>query len=151
MKELLISQNKKALLDDEDYEKFSVEKWFYSNGYARRADEVREQGKRITTARWLHREIMGATRGEIIDHINRNTLDNRKENLRYATHSLNQQNRKVNSNNKSGVRCVYWHKQKQKWHIQVMLNRKKQSLGLYKDLDEAKKVYDDWFKTNVHI
>ncbi len=68
----------------------------------------------------LHRMITNAKNGYSVDHINHNTLDNRKSNLRICTNSQNHQNRKgAQKNSKSGIRGVYWDKRKQKWGAQL--------------------------------
>ena len=75
-----------------------------------------------------------------IDHINRNPLDNRIENLRLETKSRNMQNRKKCSRNTSGVKGVYWDKFHKKYVAQLRCNRVKICLGHYDTLKEAQKV-----------
>ena len=72
-----------------------------------------------------------------IDHINRNTFDNRLSNLREVSQMCNQRNRKLNKNNTSTVKGVYWHKQHNKWQPRINVNRKSIFLGLYEDFDNA--------------
>lgn len=92
----------------------------------------------------MHRLIMVAQDWEIkIDHINHNTVDNRKSNLRQLSNAENHQNRKgPNSNTKSGVRGVYWKKQYNKWAAQVKINYKPHFLGYFDTVEEAKKVVE---------
>ena len=84
MKEIPLTQGQFAIVDDEDYERFSVYKWrvFFAKGtksyYARRHSPM-SLGKRSTI--FMHRDVMGAKHGEMVDHINHDTLDNRKSNL----------------------------------------------------------------------
>jgi hypothetical protein len=75
-----------------------------------------------------------------IDHINRNPLDNRIENLRLETKSRNMQNRKKCSRNTSGVKGVYWDKFHNKYVAQLRCNGVKICLGHYDTLKEAQKV-----------
>jgi hypothetical protein len=74
--EILISKDKKVLISESDIDTFNKYNWYYdsSNGYAM----TWKNRKKI----YLHRFLMGAVGGEIIDHKNRIKLDNRRENLR---------------------------------------------------------------------
>ena len=72
---------------------------------------------------FLHRFIMNASKGVVIDHHNHNRLDNRKENLFITEHSNNSSNRKgANKNNKTGVRNVnlVTRNGKQMYYVQLM-------------------------------
>jgi len=76
--------------------------------------------------------------GGDVDHINHNTLDNRKSNLREITTSENTRNRKSkNTNNTSGYRNVCWDKQRDKWMVQLHLEGKNKRLGYFDDVHEA--------------
>lgn len=72
-----------------------------------------------------------------LDHINRNTADNRIENLRPASAVQNSCNRKLFSNNTSGCKGVSWMKQSKKWLSYVSVNNKIKRLGLFDDLELA--------------
>ena len=92
-----------ALVDDDDYESLSRLRWYlHPHGYA-----VCRTGDHKTTAR-MHRVIMQAPVGVQVDHENRNRLDNRRSNLRFATAILNSRNAGATVRSKSGVRGVYW-------------------------------------------
>ena len=75
-----------------------------------------------------------------IDHINRDRLDNRIENLRAATNSQNQHNKSIPKNNTSGIQGVTWNKRAKKWYVQLMFNKKPMYFGVYKDLELAELV-----------
>lgn len=88
---------------------------------------------------YLHQFITDA-QGKIVDHINHDTLDNRKENLRVIADSNNSKNRKTkNSNNKSGYRNVCWNKTENIWMVQLSINGKNTYLKSfpYEQLEEA--------------
>lgn len=88
----------------------------------------------------LHRLIFMMHHGylpEKVDHIDCNPLNNKIENLRAATSSENQYNRRLNKNNTSGYKSVYWHKRESKWRVQMKINNKLKYFGSYKDLDLA--------------
>ena len=75
--------------------------------------------------------------GKHYDHINRNPLDNRKENLRPATIQENNINRSIQSNNTSGFIGVYFDKHCNKWIAQIKKNRKNIHLGVFQNKEEA--------------
>jgi hypothetical protein len=86
MKEIQLTQGMITWVDDADYLKYSKYKYVFNGRYAYRS----ENKKTI----YLHREIMQTPPGMDTDHINRNTLDNRKNNLRVCTHAENCKNNK---------------------------------------------------------
>lgn len=76
-----------------------------------------------------------------IDHIDNNGLNNRIENLRLVTQSLNQKNRPIQKSNKTGVNGVNWHKAAKKWQVRATdLKGNRVDLGRYADFEEAVKV-----------
>lgn len=88
----------------------------------------------------IHRLIYIFHKGKlnsIIDHINNNRFDNRIENLRECTRYENGQNSKLYSNNKSGYKNVFWVKREEKWKVEVRIEGKKKSFGLYDDIELA--------------
>ena len=74
-----LTQGKFALVDEEDFERSSQNKWCLTNGYPSRRKEGRVQ--------YLHRFLMNEPTGLQIDHRNGDKLDNRKANLRTATNA----------------------------------------------------------------
>lgn len=86
---------------------------------------------------FLHQFIVGAN-GKFVDHINSDTLNNRKANLRVVLDSNNSMNRKSrNKNNTSGYRNVSWSKSENKWVVQLQINKKNKVLGRFDDVHEA--------------
>lgn len=86
----------------------------------------------------LHREIMNCPPKLVVDHINGDTLDNRKSNLRITTNAKNIQNRtRLAKHNKSGVHNVY--RNRTKWVAQVRLDKQIYYLGRYTDIEDARK------------
>ena len=75
-----------------------------------------------------------------LDHINRNKLDNRIENLRPATSVQNASNRNVFKNNTSGCKGVSFKKETNKWFVYVNANKKRKNIGYFDDLELAELV-----------
>ena len=91
----------------------------------------------------LHRIVWMMQHGEmpsLIDHIDGNRQNNRIENLRLANRFENSQNKRINKNNTSGVKGVFWHKKASKWKAEISCKNKIYGLGLYDDLKEADEV-----------
>jgi hypothetical protein len=78
----------------------------------------------------------------VIDHINRDKLDNRKSNLRLATKSQNVANSKLYKTNTSGFRGVTFDKANDKWLASIKHNGIYIALGRYEDVEEAAIQYD---------
>jgi hypothetical protein len=79
----------------------------------------------------------------LVDHRNRNSLDNRRANLRWATASQNSYNReKTSSKSSSKYRGVTFNKRRNKWYARIKVNRKTIFLGSYTDEQNAAKAYD---------
>lgn len=75
--------------------------------------------------------------GEIVDHIHGRRFDNRISELRIASRTQNNQNKKARSDNTSGIIGVYWSNNRNKWYSQITINHKTKSLGYYKNLIDA--------------
>jgi len=127
MKKIPLSQGKFALVDDDDFEWLSQYKWYFHDGYAERNQKPR----------FMSRLILDAPAFMQVDHKNGNPLDNRRENLRLATPAENCRNRKQQSNNTTGERGVYWHKQLGKWAVRVRRDGKLVNGGIFKTFESA--------------
>jgi hypothetical protein len=97
--------------------------------------------KSKSTTVQLHRLIMNTPKGLTVDHINNDTLDNRKANLRNVTHAQNCQNRRgCQINSSSGIRGVHKHKKNNRWVASIKSKENKFYLGSFKTKEEAEKV-----------
>ena len=90
--------------------------------------------------RRLHREIMAPPKDKIVDHINGNGLDNRRENLRIANHAQNTANRIRCKKSKRGFVGVY--PDRGRWKAMINTEKKSINLGRYKTAEEAARVRD---------
>ncbi len=147
MKKLKLTQNKVTIIDDEDYEKFNQFKYrIRKNGWGQ-IYAVRT-GPRLNEKRskdyYLHREIMGVTDRKMqIDHINGNSLDNRKENLRVCTNAQNSRNSKLAKNNTTGYKGVSWSgSKKNKYVAQLHTKGKHIHLGNFDNPIDAALAYN---------
>jgi hypothetical protein len=140
MKEIPLTQGKVALVDDGDYGLVIQHKW-YAAELKRHWYAVRSgQNHRMI---FLHREIMNASAGVQVDHINGNGLDCRRENLRLCTPAENNRNSSKPRSNTSGYKGVTWHKRGAKWQAAISWNRKSIHLGLFSDPETAARAYDE--------
>lgn len=130
-----------AIVDDDDYEKLNCHKWYAKS--IRHSHIVYASRDIGSIHEMMHRVIMGNPDGVSIDHINGNSIDNRKENLRICTHSQNLSNRsKMNTKNTSGYKGVGWSKNARKWSASITHNYKKIHLGYFFDIIDAAKARD---------
>lgn len=130
-----------TLISIEDFQKVNSYPYKLILSVLNKADSFYVRGSKSLDGEHglLHRWLVSAPKGMEVDHINHDTLDNRRENLRVITTAQNQQNRKgAQTNNKtSGIRNVHWHKSSNSWEVQVKLNRKKIFIGCFKDIHDA--------------
>lgn len=134
MREIPLSRGMVALVDNEDYEWLSQWKW-----QAKRSppNHWSAYGRVNGVPTFMHRLLIHVPDGMMVDHINRNSLDNRKENLRVANAQENARNRSRQSNNSSGFTGVYYNKKLNKWQVQIKVNGRHIHLGVYSELSDA--------------
>lgn len=146
MKKIPLSQGRFALVDDEDFERLNQYNWYASynqpegNLYVKR-NLKKENGEKTSVL--MHREILSPSASEQIDHINHNSLDNQKKNLRICSGEENLRNAVKKAPATSQNKGVYWHKRDKKWCARVKIPNGKQSwIGSYISEIEAAKAYD---------
>jgi hypothetical protein len=101
---------------------------------------------------FMHREILGLPKrksGIYTDHINRDSLDNRKINLRTASASQNGRNVGLTCSNTSGYKGVCFNKRLNKWAAYIKLCRYQYNLGLFDNKIDAALAYD-WAAIHLH-
>ena len=89
----------------------------------------------------MHRLILGTPVGLFTDHVNGDSLDNRRVNLREATPSQNQCNQGLRKDNTSGYKGVCFDKSKGLWSARIKVNGERVNLGRFKTPEEAYEVY----------
>lgn len=86
----------------------------------------------------------------LVDHIDRNKLNNRIENLRDTTFHKNVLNQKVNRTSKSGIKNISWHKASNRWRVQICRNYTVIDIGYFKCIGEAIKARTSLRKCNEY-
>lgn len=125
-------------LDLDSYLSFGKSYWNCING--------KRGFKYLRTSKGLyHRVVIGAKKGEIVDHKNRNTFDNTLENLRICTYSQNSINR-FRENNTRGISII---PQTGKWRARVQFNKKIYNCGVYENKEDAILAYNK-LATKLH-
>jgi hypothetical protein len=127
------------LLDNEDLDLFNAYSWWVLR-VKNLKYIVGRHGKSKGCRVLFHRVLM--PEAEVVDHINGNGLDNRKDNLRGCSHAENMRNRNISRKNKSGFKGVYWHKADKLWKAQLKYNGKRVLDQSCKSAEEAARLYD---------
>jgi len=141
-----LSQGKYALVDPEDFEYLNQWKWHYNHGYA-----VRNVWSPVHKILYMHCEIMNPPKGMKVDHKNRNSLDNQRDNLRICTPRENTRNTgKIKRQTTSRYKGVYWSKLHNKWRAKIAIRKagieKHYHIGLFENERHAGMAYDIWAK-----
>lgn len=132
-----LSHGMYTLVDDSDYILVEGYNWAY---FRSRTSII--TGYAVSGPMLMHRLLLGAGKGQMVDHVDGNGLDNRRHNIRFATKSQNEGNTTKRSNNTSGYKGVFWDKTKNKWLAQLHTKERSIHLGRYLDKDEAARAYD---------
>lgn len=123
----LRNSDKEMICDIDDWERLKCFTWFDCNGYT-----VAARNKKF------HRMVMNPPKDKVIDHINRNTYDNRKCNLRITTSLGNSLNTSVQKDNQLGVLGVHKNTGTNgRYFACIKLNGKTIRLGTYNTIEEA--------------
>ena len=144
MKEIKLTKGYIAILDDADHQKINKFKWHVGGGnkYAVRSKVTNGKKKTI----YMHREILKNQKFECVDHINGDTLDNTRNNLRYVTFSQNQQNGKRHRGGKLvGAVKVTERNGKTAYIAQIFTGGVQKYLGYFKSEKEA---HEKWKKAD---
>jgi hypothetical protein len=110
-----------------------------NSGYVSTTNWDKELKKPVTWT--VHRMVMGkAPKGLVIDHVNNDKLDNRRNNLRFITQQEN--TRRANKPGTSGYRGVSWSRQKNRWRVRLCVSGREIHCGFFDDILKAAKAYD---------
>lgn len=142
MKYIQLTQNKYAIVDDEDFERLNQFQWSCHHGYA-----VRDSGRLADGSHYdlfMHRVIMNTPDDLFVDHISGNKLDNRKENLRNCTARNNNQNKRPQKNKQIKYKGVSAcdHSSK-KFRARITIKGKETFIGFFNSEIDAAKAYNE--------
>lgn len=139
-----LTQNQFTLVDIEDYEETRDSgPWCAawkdgSNSFY--AERQSPDGKRMT--QYLARFLFDPSGESDVDHVSRDSLDNRRSNLRQATRSQNQMNKRPRYGTSSRFKGVSWHKARGKWAAEIRKDGKGVWLGRFAEEEDAARAYD---------
>jgi hypothetical protein len=140
-KKITLTRGMVTLVDDCDFAELNRYKWHAAKSsthfYAARKEYPIE--KYIA----MHSQIMNPPIGMYVDHINGDSLDNRRRNLRICTASQNSCNMRTPSHNKSGYKGVHYSRCAKKWQAGLRVNGKTKYLGLYENATDAAIAYNE--------
>jgi len=141
-----MAQPRYAKVDPADYKRLRKYEWVAekkgTNSFYARRRAPGGKGKKWKLIS-LHQEIIKAPPGMVIDHINHDGMDNRRANLRAATHSQNLYNRKKRSGaTQSKYKGIYWRKKTGRWEVRIMFEKKAIHLGRFRSEIDAARAYD---------
>jgi hypothetical protein len=137
MAEIPLTKGAVALVDDADFDFLSQWSWrltsAYGKPYACRTQKVPVDGDFKVRCYFMHRVLLGLTFGDKLhgDHINHNTLDNRRSNLRIATSSQNQGNAQKHKSKSSPYKGVSWSKRSGRWLVHITIDGKQTYVGSF--------------------
>jgi len=142
MRKILLTKGYAAFVDEGDFERVSKVKWCACNRrgkiYAVRRPVGQQGGNLIA----MHRALMQVAPGLVVDHVNGDSLDNRRSNLRVCTRRENQRNRRGATRvSLSGVRGVIWDKARGKFAARIGIGEKTVFLGRFASIDAAATAY----------
>lgn len=125
--------SRRALIDAEDFELVNSYKWFeVKGGYAGHGPLL------------MHRLIMNAKKGQLVDHRDEDKLNNQKANLRFCSDKENRANQsKARKNSVSGLRGTYFNKRRGKWMSMIRKDGRAYFLGHYGTKEEAHEAYKE--------
>jgi len=126
--ELELTRGQKTVVDDADYDLVRGHKWhaLHSRGSFYAARFEYNDGKQTIVL--MHRLLLAAPKGMIVDHIDHDTLNNRRSNIRLCTHAQNMQNSKDRASSKTGLRNIRQEKTasgRLRWRACIKVNGKR--------------------------
>lgn len=145
MAEIALSGNAAATVDDADVPLVSSYVWSVERRGGKAYAVCYLDAADLTRKVLMHRIIMGAKRGELVDHVNGDSLDNRRTNLRLCTvaqNGMNRRKQRTRAATASRFKGVSWDRSNGIWRARIVLKGKQHSLGNFRVEDDAARAYD---------
>lgn len=137
-----LTQGYEAVIDVEDVSLVAGHNWSaLRNRHIVYASRGAKKHENLKSTVYLHRVVARAAEGDVVDHISRDGLDNRKANLRVCVNAENCRNQKLAANNTSGFKGVSWNKARGYWTASIRTNGKQRYLGRFADREVAAAAY----------
>lgn len=138
--EIPLTRGQVAIIDVEDWHLIKDYKWSATwchgkKGYYATTNIPDGKGKYKNTG--MHRLILGAKKGEVVDHINGHGLNNTRDNLRIVTTRENNINKKLYSHNTSGIAGITLDKECNKWRVRINTEEKRITVGRFDNFQDA--------------
>lgn len=137
--EIRLTQGKIAIIDDEDWPLVAPYKWHAKLDRSTGRFYAYNKSHRLI----MHRVIIGAEKGQIVDHIDRDGLNNRRANLRFSDKYRNQMNRGKKKDSLSRYKGVSWNVRRQKWIVRFNWLGKDNYVGAFRDERIAAQAYNE--------
>ncbi len=138
-----LTQGKFAIVGPQDYKYLMQWKWYYQK--SRKSGYAARNSKGLKRTIYMHRVILERTGYKDFfrsDHIDRNGLNNLRDNLRPATAHQNGCNCGKYRGNTSGYKGVCWYKRDGKWQVRIRVDRRLKHLGYFDGVKDAARVYN---------
>lgn len=140
-REIPLTKGYTALIDEEDYERVSQRNWQANIRHYTVYAQTNKLGTRSSIS--LHRFLLDAPSGVWVDHRDGNGLNCCKSNLRFATPTENQSNKRRNAGSRGGLKGIWWDSRELLWRAEIRVNGRKFSLGRFIDPEEGARAYDE--------
>lgn len=138
-KGILIKKGVVAIVDDCDHALVAERKWCLVKSKKILYAYTNVGGRKVG----MHSLIMRAPVGQLVDHRDRNGLNNQRSNLRFCTQVQNQLNRGVRSDNKTGFKGVAYRESSDTYNAQIRLSGARWWLGAFQTAELAARAYDE--------
>lgn len=144
MAEIQLTRGKVVLVDVADFEWLSQWNWYFCKGYARRKG-LKLEGSLYGRGVYMHRQILNLLDSEIeVDHVNHNTLDNRRLNLRVCSRTQNLANSPLRKGSTFGYKGISVDRRckSRPWQSQIQVGKEHFHLGCFSTKEQAALAYN---------